>query len=307
MTPLDGMGAPRARAVERITLAEYASFLERTRVQTKSTPSLSSFVRVSTWSAHPRAVLASFADARTHRRALGRLAMFLEDPEHRGRVPQALPSGARGGVANYSGHNARVRSVEEFCEACGGVRNMWAEERALVDALVTIGAMSIDQSGRARANEEFHRVKGDPGEACVLAVCATTDVREAKEALIHEAMHGLWYVKPAYARACYEYYASDALSDSERAVWVEFLRELRYAVEDEEVVVNEFQAYMATETQMFGRDAVHGRGGKKATSANASAIETLTAMQVKFAVWARNVIDAKDVPFVGGNAKVVWM
>ena len=84
-------------------------------------------------------------------------------------------------------------------------------------------------------------------EACVIAVCASGDAREVQDALLHEAMHGLWYARDDFARWCYDFYLGDALDDAERAAWVEFLRELRYDVSVEEIVVNEFQAYMATE------------------------------------------------------------
>ena len=44
-----------------------------------------------------KVLLLTFPDAATQRRALGRASMYLEDPEHRGRVAKALPAGARGG------------------------------------------------------------------------------------------------------------------------------------------------------------------------------------------------------------------
>ena len=149
----------------------------------------------------------------------------------------------------------------------------------------------------------------------MVAVQASGDAREVKDALIHEAMHGLWYARSAYAEQCYAYYASDALDARERAIWVDFLRELRYATEDEEVVVNEFQAYMATETQMFGgggngggSGATKKGGGKKSGSSSSSSIDALTAMQVKFAEWARNVVADEDARALRcGETKAVFV
>ena len=71
------------------------------------------------WMGNEKVLLLTFPDAATQRRALGRASMYLEDPEHRGRVAKALPAGARG-VANYSGHNARVRELVAFYNAARG-------------------------------------------------------------------------------------------------------------------------------------------------------------------------------------------
>ena len=54
-------------------------------------------------------------------------------------------------------------------------------------------------------------------EACVIAVCASGDAREVQDALLHEAMHGLWYARDDFARWCYDFYLGDALDDAERA------------------------------------------------------------------------------------------
>jgi hypothetical protein len=116
-------------------------------------------------------------------------------------------------------------------------------------------------------------------------------------------MHGLWYARENYASWCYEFYRGDALGDEERAIWVDFLRELRYDVSVREVVVNEFQAYMATERVLFGGDGATANKGKKSGGAIVRAGDALAAMQKKFAAAAR---DAVPDPPRCGQLTVVW-
>ena len=316
-----GRDAPRA-AIPSRTLEEYARELTShasraahgASARGAGAPEASSSILVRAWCADARVFLLVFPSARCQRRALGRASMYLEDPDARGGVAAALPSGARGGVANYSGHNMRVSALCRFVDACGGVDACWAEERELMSALTAHGIVTRDARTGACAEARDVVKYRHKGEACVVAVNASADAREVRDALIHEAMHGLWYARRAYAEACYAYYASDALDDAERAIWVEFLRELRYATDDEEVVVNEFQAYMATETQMFGgalpsrKNKNSAASSKSSSSSNASSIDALTAMQVKFAAWARDVVDAEDARFLTcGETKAVFV
>lgn len=305
------MGRARALDADAIDLDAYAAEMTRgRRARGDASASARPRVRVFRWRAEPKVLLLAFADATTQRRALGRVSMYVEDPDARGRVAASLPSGARGGVANYSGHNARCREVAAFGNAAAAhASGVWEEEREVIDALVGCGVMRRERDGTVRAREgedwEGRRAAGGGGagvaETCVIAVCASEDAREVRDALLHEAMHGLWYAREDHARWCYEFYRGDALSDAERATWVEFLRELRYDVSCEEVVVNEFQAYMATERVLFGADAVSSaKSGKRSSS---RAVEALTEMQKKFAAAARDVV--YDPPRCG-NLRVVW-
>ena len=102
-------------------------------------------------------LLLTFPDAATQRRALGRASMYLEDPEHRGRVAKALPAGARGGVANYSGHNARVRELVAFYNDARGDdgRGAWEDERAMMEALVDAGVVRKEKCGRVSVSAEM--------------------------------------------------------------------------------------------------------------------------------------------------------
>jgi len=331
------MGRDRARLLPTTDLDAYVAGLT-TRVASSDSRASSASrgdgkaPRVARWVGNEKVLLLTFPDAATQRRALGRASMYIEDPDHRGRVAEALPAGARGGVANYSGHNARVRELVEFYNAARGDDGdgAWDDERAMMEALVDAGVVRKEKCGRVSVSAEWSRRNGWDGgwdgggwdgedappptrdvvpEACVIAVCASGDAREVQDALLHEAMHGLWYARDDFARWCYDFYLGDALDDAERATWVEFLRELRYDVSVEEIVVNEFQAYMATERVLFGPDAAcagksSSSSSKKSNAGGRRGVDALAAMQRKFCDAARDVVH--DPPRCG-NLTVVWI
>ena len=108
------MGRFRGVDAPEIDLDAYVASLTPSRARHASHARASASrdaVRVARWLENEKVLLLTFRDAATQRRALGRLSMFIEDPEWRGKIADALPSGARGGVANYSGHNARAGGV----------------------------------------------------------------------------------------------------------------------------------------------------------------------------------------------------
>ena len=79
-----------------------------------------------------------------------------------------------------------------------------------------------------------------------------------------------------------------------------------YTQEDNELVVNELQAYMTTERQLFGgRDdsGGGGRGGKKG-GGGGGGNEVLAGIQTAFASYIAPHLPSP--PSVGTSTKVVW-
>ena len=261
------------------------------------------------------------SSAAAQRDALGRASVFLEDLDDASRVVDRLPSGQRGGVANYSGHNMRLGDLARFDAACRAANKpLWPAERALVEALVDAGALAPrDASGALRVADRR------PGfEPCVAAVARSSDKAEVRDALLHEAMHMVFYRDERYAARCLEWWRSEA-TDAERDAWIAFLRNLRYDIANEELVVNELQAYMCTERAMFGgfggfgenKGGVgsggggggggrrrRGGGGGGTAAAGRREAAALAAMQRRFAAFAAERLE--DAPSVGASVKVVW-
>ena len=74
----------------------------------------------------------------------------------------------------------------------------------------------------------------------MLAVARGFEREEAKETLLHEAMHGLFYTCSPFEAACWAFW-SNSLSEAQRDLWRSFLGGLGYDGANEELAVNEFQ------------------------------------------------------------------
>ena len=281
---------PLAKGVESLTLRDDAAVA----------------VEVSRWDRNPRVLLLRFPSAATQRDAMGRPSIFLEDAELHGTVVERIPSGQRGGVANYSGHNMRASDLARFLNVLratrpGGAAET-AAEAAMVRALKNVGALVTNKDG------SFAAARDDP---VLAAVAGSSDRNEVRDALLHEAMHMVFYVDAQYERACRDYWDA-AVSDSDKDAWREFLTELRYNADDETLAVNELQAYMTTERVMFddgggGNKGGGNRGGGNNGGKGGEKIETLARMQREFAAHIKTHASMADPPSVGANTKVVWL
>ena len=254
-------------------------------------------VEVARWDVDPRVHLLRFASAAAQRDAMGRPSIFLEDLDLHGTVPERIPTGQRGGVANYSGHNMRARDLARFInrlreERPGGAAETPAEA-SLVAALTSCGALRSDKSGRVVAARD---------DLVVAAVAGSSDKNEVRDALLHEAMHMVFYVDEAFAERCWSFWRERA-TERDKMAWIAFLRDLRYNVDDEELVVNELQAYMCTERQMFGESSGGGggRGGKRGGGGD----DALASLQTRFAAYIREFLPSP--PSVGAGTRVVWL
>lgn len=59
----------------------------------------------------------------------------------------------------------------------------------------------------------------------------------------HEIAHGEYYTNPHYAKYCYRFWSS-VLNDEQRNVFKKFLSKYNYSLNEEELLVNETQAYL---------------------------------------------------------------
>ena len=184
-------------------------------------------VEVSRWDRNHRVLLLRFPSAAAQRDAMGRPSIYLEDADLHGTVVERVPSGQRGGVANYSGHNMRTRDLARFLNTLrlekpgGSAEN--AAEAAMVAALTRCGALRTNRDGAVEA------ARDDP---VVAAVAGSSNRAEIRDALLHEAMHMVFYTDHAYERACYDYWESN-VTELDKNVWRNFLTTLRYNANDE--------------------------------------------------------------------------
>jgi hypothetical protein len=284
------------------------------------------------WDADARVFLLHFASAAAQRDAMGRASMFLEDLDSRGTLVDRVPSGQRGGVANYSGHNMRVGDLCRFLNLAKRTgEGLHDAERRLVARLLTADAIRTDkESGEYVSGfggvpaSKFGSGKG--GGLVIAAVAGSSDAGETRDAVLHEAMHMVFYGDEKFARSCRTFW-EDQVDAFEKRAWMDFLKDLRYDVKDDELVVNELQAYMCTERRMFGNGGSFGggdssvagsrssggdrSGGRKKNGGNGAAEKSggcgddaLAALQRRFASAAREWLPTP--PSVGEKCKVVW-
>ena len=253
------------------------------------------------WTQDARLYFLKFPTPVSQKMALGRASVFLEDVDLHGQIVHSIPSGQSGGAANYSGHNMRVNSFCLFLNRCKEEnKELFEEEKGLRDRLMECKIVQTNKRGEyesslAKDNDRWHRSEE---QSAILAVCSSSDKEEVKDALIHEAMHGVFYVSRTFQKFCYWFW-EERMTEEERKTWVDFLVGLRYNAEmDEELAVNEFQAYMATERKLF----------------EASETARLKQLQLKFSramtdPSSRNNGGLEDAltPSIGSGTKVVWL
>ena len=225
--------------------------------------------------------------------------MFLEDVETFGTVVDGVPSGFAGGVANYSGHNARVTQFCGFLNLMATQRrSLLTEETRLRNVLLQKRVVETNEKGEFVSAFAKDRDAYNLEKSALLAVCSSSNKEEIRDALLHEAMHGLFYVDSKFRAFCYAFWEREC-DESERTLWRRFLVNLRYNAEnDEELAVNELQAYMATERKLFD-----------ASTKSSTDVKLLKSLQHKFsrAACKRDIFGSKAPPSVGASTKLVWI
>lgn len=213
------------------------------------------------------------------------LTRAAEDAARARTVVERLAVGRMGGAALYSGHNMRSSELCAFLDAAvahpGGLAPAEVE---LKEALLAAGVLTPCPHSACGARA------ADERSGAVLAVASGAERGEVRGALLHEAMHGVWYVCESF-RAEVESYYRETLRADERDAWLRFLGGLNYDCTNDELVINEFQAYMCTETVMWARGGGGSKSGKKKGASGDN--DQLLSMQAAF---NRHVGEAGCVP-----------
>jgi hypothetical protein len=96
----------------------------------------------------------------------------------------------------------------------------------------------------------FYRVKRD--DVVILSIPQVQDSHDGearitelarKAILTHEIAHAEFYTNPYYAEYCRKFWA-EKLSDSQRGVFLKFLSAYNYSTSQQELLINEMQAYL---------------------------------------------------------------
>jgi hypothetical protein len=60
---------------------------------------------------------------------------------------------------------------------------------------------------------------------------------------MHELAHGEYYTNSYYAKYCQKYW-SETLTDNQREIFTKYLSKYNYSVNQDELLINEMQAYL---------------------------------------------------------------
>jgi len=118
----------------------------------------------------------------------------------------------------------------------------FTEEMALRDFAIEQGLMKIWRG-------IYQAIQPD---VVILSIPQTQEKREneprvselARRAIFtHEVSHGEYYANPYYAKYCQRFWA-EMLSDAQRDVFKKFLSTYNYSINQDELLINEMQAYL---------------------------------------------------------------
>ena len=198
------------------------------------------------WSDFPGIYIIHYDTYALQALSLNRIAMYVERRGHRGTIPDASVKSE--GV--YAAHDYRTSDLAEFFnEALAEPVALLAEEQALLDWLAASGLLLRDAtrggwraSGRHALLSFATRVTAPQPDGNLLG---QADRGWEARALYHETRHGLYFTRPSYRERCLEFW-NQRLSPSERRAVRLVLGAFHYDPSDEELMVNEWMAYLLT-------------------------------------------------------------
>lgn len=209
--------------------------------------SLGDHIRVYRLAREPRITVIDFPSLAAQAAALNRVAALAEldgAPRNRLVEPEELaalmaPFG-RDPAQFYFGHDYETAKLAYFFSLAHG--QLSAPEREIFDIALETGLIRRIASGG-------YSSAGPPGALLSLSRLEVGSGGEAQEIAIrravldHELAHGRFFVYPDYPEICRHFWV-EAMTEDERARLREVLGALGYDRSNEELVLNEVQAYL---------------------------------------------------------------
>ena len=185
-------------------------------------------VEVARWDVDPRVHLLRFASAAAQRDAMGRpRPSSSRTSTSTAPSPNAYPRG-NAAASPTTADTTRARDLARFIN---GSARKDPGSRGDARGIVLVAALVVRRAplGQIRSSRRAAR-----DDLVVAAVAGSSDKNEVRDALLHEAMHMVFYVDEAFAERCWSFWRERA-TERDKTAWIAFLRDLRYNVEDEEV------------------------------------------------------------------------
>ena len=181
------------------------------------------------WTALAEVLIFDTASYRIQEALFRRLAYFVEKAGFRGRVASDAELAGRYG---YNAHDYAAADVARFftVAARDGLQlndaELWLRDFLVAEGVIrTVGGT------------------WEAGSGAVLSISRESSPTLRELLLRHEAAHGLYFVRPSYRQRIASLWQE--IGEPARAAWRAYLSALGYDESWEELMMNEFQAYLA--------------------------------------------------------------
>ncbi len=180
------------------------------------------------WSLFPDFLVLEFNSYALQASFLKRLAFFVEKKGFEGKL---LPDSTLKKLHGWNAHDYRAADLARFFNTAadlGFVLN--SDEYLLRNILVSNGILKAEDG------------KVLPVTGGFLSFSSESSLRLRRLFITHEGYHGVFFSSPGYRSEVERIW--NGLSEEEKNFWREFLDWKRYNIEDDYLVINEFQAYL---------------------------------------------------------------
>lgn len=259
-TPPVGAAAVAPRAAADQAAASIETVAYRAMLGGRSTD-----WRVMRLAENPRILVIEFPDLTSQGQAFNRLAALIEkNGAPRDRVlsdeglARFIEQAGDSTETFFFGHDYTAEAVARFFTLAVEQQIRLNPAELRLGNVLLAAKLLIEQSDRLVANPDrqavvsFTALQADNRST---GADETVDARRRETILRHELSHGEFFTNPAYREHCWAFW--QALSDRERTQLRKFLADQGYDPKDEELMVNEAQAFLFHTPDRRAFDAAH--------------------------------------------------
>ncbi len=201
---------------------------------------------------NPKILVIEFPSLAAQGRALNRLAALIEkNKAPRDRVlgdeglAKFIQQGGDTAETFYFGHDYPAEAVARFYTLAGAQQMLLnADELRLGNELLAAGVLK-EEADKLVANPDRQAVvtfTAEQADDPLTKANEAVDAQRRETTLRHELSHGEFFTNAAYREHCWKFWQQ--LSDADRSQLRKFLADQGYDPRNEEVMVNETQAYL---------------------------------------------------------------
>ncbi len=216
------------------------------------------------WSSYPEILVFDTADYAVQARYFKRLAFFVEKKGFKGTI---LTNQELQGKHGWNAHDYRAADLAEFFQKAEETGFLLNEEELLLKEILVDNGVLVEEGTTV-----------SPGNGGVLSISRESPEYLRRKFIVHEGLHGIFFTDSDYREAVAAEWAS--LGETEKEFWYLFFRWMAYSVDDDYLVVNEYQAYMLQRAPEEAESYFRSHGGTIWAASNRDS-ESSVARQLK--------------------------